>query len=642
MDFLPAALALTSFIAVLSYLLALFAQLSAPRAGRWRWPVVLAAVFVGLALQWRYDSQPLRGADYLIQDQLVRWRASDQPETRIAVVDIDEATLTELEPWPWRRSTMADLVEILLADYAVRAVALDFVFPQSADAAGDARLQALAAHAPVVFSQAFDYVPRVPALRIGMLSGGVADTAPGNSAATPPRMAVPATGFIANHPAWANARCTGNIGLLPDADGAIRRLPLWTAFEQRHYEPLSVALARCAGQRLLPAQLDADGFWSLHYRKTWLAYTVVSAKDLLSQQVPKSVLAGRLVLVGSSSFGLSDRVVTPLDRSTAGVMVHAAALSELLNQAPVAVTHSQPIDGRWWGTLWTAALALMGALAFPRLAAFWSVSLLATASLAWLALCLWLLPFETGYSPTAPLVTALLLLLLAVPYEWRQSQLESKHLLKNFRHYVAQPVLDELLRQDRLDALEPRFLQVTTLIADLQGYAGLVENAPLREAVALTRDFLECITRPVLAHGGTLDKYTGDGLVSFWGAPLPSFDHADQALDAALDMLAAVKQFNTQRIQAGKPAVRVRIGIETGLAVAGDLGTQFRGAYTAVGDSVNVASRLQELARNLPHDILAGPGTAALTKRHAMHKLGQIEIRGRQRAIEIFTLQALR
>lgn len=620
--------------AVLSHLTALFAQLTAPRPGRWRWPVVLAALLAGLALQWCYDTQPLRGADYLIQDQLVRWRASDQPETRVAVVDIDEATLTELEPWPWRRSTMADLVEILLADYAVRAVALDFVFPQSADPAGDARLQALAAHAPVVFSQAFDYVPRVPALRIGVLGGGVAAPAPG--------VAVPATGFIANHPAWANARCTGNIGLLPDADGAIRRLPLWTAFEQSHYEPLSVALARCAGQNLLPTQLDANGFWPLPYRKTWLAYTVVSAKDLFSQKVPKSVLAGRLVLLGSSSFGLSDRVVTPLDRSTAGVMVHAAALSDLLSQQPGSANYSAPDDGRWWGTLWIVALAVMGALVFSRLAAFWSVALLATASLAWLGLCFWLLPFETGYSPTAPLVTALLLLLLAVPYEWRQSQLQSKHLLKNFRHYVAQPVLDELLRQDRLDALEPRFLQVTTLIADLQGYAGLVENAPLREAVALTRDFLECLTRPVLAHNGTLDKYTGDGLVSFWGAPLPSFDHADQALDAALDMLAAVKQFNLQRTAAGKPPVRVRIGIETGLAVAGDLGTQFRGAYTAVGDSVNVASRLQELARNLPHDILAGPGTAALTKRHAMHKLGQIEIRGRQRAIEIFTLQALR
>lgn len=612
------------------------------RPGRWRWPVVAAALAVGLLMQWNFEQQPLRGVDHLLQDQMVRWRASNEAELRIAVVDIDEASLTQIERWPWQRASMAELLEILLADYGAAAVALDFVFPETADAPGDARLQALALHAPVVLSQAFDYVPRVPALRIGSLSGGTplaTSTGGAPTVKAAQQAAMPATGFIANHPGLASARCSGNIGLLPDADGAIRRLPLATHFEQQQYAPLSLALARCAGLPVAAPKAAADGQWALAFRKTWAAYTVVSAKDLLRREVPKEVLAGRLVLVGSSSFGLSDRVVTPLDRSSAGVMVHAAALTELLR--PADATDSVAAAGRWLGALFIFVLAFLGALALPRLAAFWSVSILALASAIWLGLCVWLLPFNTAYSPTAPLVTALLLLLLAVPYEWRQTQLQSKHLLKSFRHYVAKPVLDELLRQDKLDALEPKFLQVTTLIADLQGYAGLVEQAPLREAVALTRDFLECITRPVLAHGGTLDKYTGDGLVSFWGAPLASADHADQALDAALAMLAAVQQFNLQRQARGQVPVRVRIGVETGLAVAGDLGTPFRGAYTAVGDSVNMASRLQELARELPFDILVGPGCAQRAQRHAMQALGTREVRGRQQSLALFTLQVL-
>lgn len=621
-----------------------------PARPSWRLLILGAALCVGAWVQWWDASAPVQALDRALRDPAIRWRAAATPDDRLVVVDIDEASLAQIGPWPWKRSVVADLVESALSDQGARAVALDFVLPQAADNLGDARLQALSQHAPLVLAQAFDYVPRTPPLRVGRLAGGVrADL--GDRTAGWAERAVPATGFIGNLPALSKARCLGNIGLVPDSDGAVRRLPLLTSYQGRVYEPLSLALLRCAGDypalaatepttpdRLSPAP-HVNGFWTLPYRRSWEAYTVVSAADVIQRRLPAGVLAGKLVLVGSSSFGLGDRVVTPLDRSTAGVLVHASAVSELLDHAGSPRTAVLDLRGLAWA--WLVLTVLASGVMLTTQPALRSVGLLALSTGGWWVLVLFVFPTDARLSPSAPLVTNLLLLGLAVPYEWRQSQLYSKRILQTFRHYVAQPVLDKLLQQEPQDLMAPRFLRVTTLVADMQGYAGLVENLPLKEAVALTRDFLDCITRPVLDHGGTLDKYTGDGLMSFWGAPLPTMDHADKALDAALAMVAAVQAFNRLRVSQGKPALRVRIGIDSGLAVAGDLGTPFRGAYTAVGDSVNVASRLQELARDLPQNVVVGPGTAQEARRHRLGFLGEISLRGRKKSMQIFTLAAL-
>jgi adenylate cyclase len=161
----------------------------------------------------------------------------------------------------------------------------------------------------------------------------------------------------------------------------------------------------------------------------------------------------------------------------------------------------------------------------------------------------------------------------------------------------------------------------------------------MHEAVQLTRDFLDCLTRPVLEKGGTLDKYTGDGLVAFWGAPLPLAEHADLALDAAQQIILEVQRLSLARQLDGKPPLRVRIGIESGVAMAGDFGSSSRSIYTAVGDSVNTASRLQVLARNYPHDIIVGQGAVACAHRHRFCLLGEVTLRGKEKPTTLYALE---
>ncbi len=588
--------------------------------------IALVAITLTIWSEWMPAPTASYFANEWLRDHFIRLHASSRPESRLVVVDIDENSLKAVGPWPWPRERIAELLETLLGSYNARGVALDMVFPEPGDAAGDLRLGMLAEHGPVVLAQAFDYSAQPVSVRVGRVLGGM----PASENAAFPK----ATGFIGNHAGLARAARVGNIGFVPDDDGMIRRLPVMTLFDGRLYPTLSRALLDCCatgGTHAVAA--FAQGFRRIPFDRDWSAYSVVPASAILNQSAPPAVLQGRLVVVGSSALGLTDRVATPLLASTPGMLVHAAALSSLLDEE--AGLAPSPWPGRWMATLFTVLVALMATYTFPRLSAVANVGLLVLASLLWLVLAYAINPHDAMFSTTAPLAANLFLLAVAVPFDWQLAQRKSRQLLGTLRQYVAKAVVDELLRRGLKDPLTPQRLNVTTLIADMEGYTGQVESLTMEEAAQLTRDFLACLTGPVLEKHGTIDKFTGDGLVAFWGAPLPIDDHADLALDAAQEMVAAVRRFSEER--PGKKPLRVRIGIQSGVAMAGDFGTPSRSIYTAVGDSVNVASRLEQLAREFPHDIIVGQGTAERAKRHNLKYLGEKLLRGKEHPTKLYT-----
>jgi adenylate cyclase len=370
-------------------------------------------------------------------------------------------------------------------------------------------------------------------------------------------------------------------------------------------------------------------------RRSPAAYSNVSAIDVLDGRLSAAQASGKLVLIGSTALSIGDKVASPLGSYTPGLLIHAQLLSGLLDQQ--AGTAPAPWPGRTFAVLFCLALAGVAFLSLPRLSAVANVLMLAGAAALWLLLAFTTAPHDADFSPAGPVLAALFLLGVAVPFHWQLAQRKSRQLLGTLRQYGATAVVDELLRSDLKDPLAPRQLEVTTLIADLEGYTAHVESLPVEDAARLTTGFLDCLTRPVLNRHGTLDKYTGDGLVAFWGAPLPNAAHADLALDAALDILDEVARFSAARERAGKPPLRVRIGIESGTAMAGDYGTSFRSIYTAVGDSVNTASRLEQAARDYPYDVIIGAGTVARATRHQFRLLGERQLRGKERPLTVYT-----
>lgn len=587
--------------------------------------IAVAAVLLTIWAQWLApDRMSFFGNEWL-RDSFLRLKVTVAEEQRVLVVDIDEGSTARLGPWPWPRERIATLVEELLGQYEARGVALDILFPEPGDRAGDARVGMLAAHGPVVLAQAFDFQPNRPVpLRDGSLAGGVAARDP---------HAVEATGYIANHAGLSNAKWIGNIGFIPDRDGVLRKVPLNTRFEGRDYPALAMQLLACCSGRAVPAGLG--GQLRIDYRRDWNAYTVVTAAEILAGEIDPASVKGRLVLVGSSSMGQGDRVATPLAANRPGLGVQATVLSTLLDIQEGAA------PAPWPGKVIALAFALFAAMAatwaLPRLSALASSALLGTLLVAWLLIAFATAPHDPDFVTTGPLATLLFLMAVAVPYQWQLTQRRSRHLLDTLRQYVAPAVVAELLKSDLEDPLQPRLLDVTTLIADMEGYTTQVESLSMQEAAELTRVFLDCLTGPVIQHNGTLDKYTGDGLVAFWGAPLADERHADHALDAARDILRRVAALSAEREALGMPPLRVRIGIESGPSMAGDFGTSFRSIYTAVGDSVNTASRLEQAARDYPHDVVIGEGTVQRALGHRFVLLGERQLRGKEKKTTLYS-----
>lgn len=601
--------------------------------------IAISSVLITAAAEWFAPPVNVYPGDEWLRDRYVAARAVDTPETRFVLIDINESSLAAIGAWPWPRARIADMIEQLIGTYEVQGIALDLFFSEPADIAGDQRLAMLAKHAPLVLAQVFDY-GHSP-LHIGKLSGGT--TAP----ASLKQNEIPgASGFIGNHAGLSEARNVGNIGFIPDPDGILRHLPPITAYKDRIYYSLSNALVACCSvinEKKLPSSVAVElksnekGFIRIPYDRALSSYTVISASDVLRLTAPSEYLKDKLVLIGSSSLSLSDRVATPLSPSTSGFLVHASVLSRLLDAQENRIPIAWP--GQWLALLFSITVACLAAYTFPRLSAISNIGILGATSLCWLALAYFIHPHDAIFSPTGPLLSNLFLLTTAVPFGWQVSQGKSRRLLGTLQQYVAKAVVDELLASDLKDPLAPRQLHVTTLIADMEAYTSHVESLPVLGAAQLTRDFLECLTQPVLDLGGTLDKYTGDGLVAFWGAPLPVECHADLAIDAAIRILDNIRTFNKNRQNLGLRPVRVRIGMESGIAMAGDFGTSSRSIYTAVGDSVNVASRLEDAARNLPYDIIIGQGTVQCATRHQFKLIGERILKGKEYPTTLHTLE---
>jgi len=577
--------------------------------------------------------QPYRRLGYAIDDWQQVQLLSARPDSRIALIDIDEHSLEVIGPWPWPRAVIARLAENLFVQYHARAVGLDVMFPEAGSPEGDHALLAVARRFPLVFAQAFALSSGANAPHAGHLGGALA-------AGTNTPHAPVASGYVGNFFDTADL-CVGHVTPHASLDGVVRSIAPLIEYANAAYPMLAWQLMRCRADGRSPGvpihslPVDSDGLMHVQYRHSVQSFDVVSAYDVLAQTAPSALLANRYVLVGSSALGLTDHVASPIDPWLPAVVVHAELLGEMLDlESGKGTTLSFP----WLPMVWTACSIVVFSVLFrTQRASIALVALVAVTSL-WLVLLV-----STRCVPASlaalPLVPATAFMFVQAPIEWIFSQAAIRSFERRFSHYLPPTVLREIIRQRGLATFKPERRQISVLFVDIEGFTRLAEQMPPEELAAMTDVILSTLTDCVLKSQGTLDKYMGDALMAFWGAPLAQPDHADRALDCAIAMLRGLEALNRSAlpILEGR-TIRVRIGVNSGSAVVGEIGSTFRKSYTAIGDAVNVASRLQEYARTLETSLLIGQETARQATRHGLQACAQATLRGRDAAEQLYTL----
>jgi len=621
----------------------------------------------------------IKSLEYMAYDTRLEISMPRKRDDRIVLIEIDEKSLSEIGRWPWNRSVMARLVDKLFDTYHIDILGIDVVFPEPDDSSGLKKLQMLA-EGPLKDSTAFlsilkklektlDYdslfAQSLKNRRVVLgYSFGENSTAgklpkPFISKKELPINSYKATGFAANLPAFQdNALTAGHFTITPDADGIVRRIPMLYNYNGQFYNSFSLAIAWAAlGSPEIQLGLITNGNASysleflqlgnrqvpvneyiqtlIPYRGRSGHYPYISASDVLSGRITdKELLKNKIVLLGTSAQGLSDSRATPIQENFPGIEIHANLISGILDEKIMSV-HDTIIGFEIIlliiiGGLMIIVLPLLAPLiaTFATLCIFGSIFLV--------NLLIW-----NQLELVLPLATIFLLIwtlfLFNMSYGYIVESSNKRNLKKLFGHYVPPELVKEMNKNlGKKFSMEGESRTLTVLFSDVRGFTTLSEKLKPKELAQLMNEYLTPMTRIIHQHRGTIDKYMGDAIMAFWGAPLEEPQHARYALNAAMAMLERLEQMQTEMQAKGLRTFKIGVGLNTGQMNVGNMGSKFRIAYTVLGDAVNLGSRLEGLTKQYGVEIIVSETTKCAVPEYIYRQLDSVKVKGKKEAVNIY------
>jgi adenylate cyclase len=364
------------------------------------------------------------------------------------------------------------------------------------------------------------------------------------------------------------------------------------------------------------------------------SFPYYSVTDVLNGRVPQEKLAGRVVLVGTTAPGLKDLRSTPVDSAYPGVEVHASLISGMLD----GVIKHKPYYVLAVDVALVFFAGIIMVLMLPRLSPF-------KATVVALAVFLVLLginfAFWYGMNVDLTLASALIAvtLLFALNMSWGYFvESRSKRLFTElFGQYVPPELVDEMAANPEGYTMSGRKAELTVLFSDIRGFTTISESLQPDQLAALMNEYLGAMTLVVRKHRGTLDKYIGDAIMAFWGAPVADDEHARNAVLTALEMQGELLKLNQTLTAKGWPALKIGVGVNTGPMTVGDMGSPVRKAYTVMGDAVNLGSRLEGITKQYGVGIMVGEETRALlAKTFVFRELDRVRVKGKAEPVGIY------
>ncbi len=632
---------------------------------------------------------PLRIADPLpIEELRLRTfdlfqvlRPREQKVRPVVIVDIDEASLREIGQWPWPRTVIADLITRLRAAGAV-AVGFDVIFAEPdrmspAVAAGsfrglDAETREKLAALPSNDAVLAEAIKRVGGIIVG--ETGAAQAAPRAEGENAPQTGfaivgpnprpflVTFPGLLRNIPPIEQAAAgRGMFSIDPEPDGIVRRVPVVMEAQGQLAPALTMEMLRVvsrAGAILIRAdqagvktvavpglEVPTDGrgrFW-VYFNKRDPARSV-SATDVLNGRVAPDRLRGRLVLIGTSATGLLDIKTTPVQPDMPGVEVHAQILENILTKSLLAS------PGYAIGAEIIAAVVFGLAIivAAPMLPAAIVVAL-GAALIAGLIGISWYFFVEHHLliDFTYPLISCWLIYLVLTFVNYFREQQQRQQIRSAFGFYLSPPLVEQLARSPEKLVLGGEERRMTILFSDVRGFTTISEHYKddPQGLTHLMNRFLTPLTNAIIERKGTIDKYIGDAIMAFWNAPVDDDEHEANACDAALEMLARAEVLNGELKREAETAggvympLRIGIGLNSGPCVVGNMGSDFRFNYSVLGDTVNLASRLESRTKDYRLSLVIGSRTAERAKeKFATMEIDLIQVKGKKQPELVFTV----
>ncbi len=598
-------------------------------------------------------------------------------DERVVILDIDEKSLAQEGRWPWGRDKLAILMNQLFDYYGINTLGFDVVFAEP-DVTGQALLSALPENTPEelkaelkqkldhdgAFAQALKGRNVVLGYYFKELSDGQPNVGKLPSPAFPgfafdhPLPVRTATGYGANLAIFQKAtKQGGHFNPQVDDDGIVRKVAMLIGYEGNYYASLSLAVAKAylkqpietvfvqglgVGEQYIGLEklslgnkhiaVDQQVRALVPYRGKSYSFPYVSATDVLSGQVDVAQLRDKIVLVGTTAPGLLDLRATPVESVYPGVEIHANLIAGILD----GMIKERPA----WagGAELVLLLVLTGLVLFflPASPLYASLMTLGLASIVF-AGNLWLWQVEHLVLNLAqPLALIVSLYVFYMVYGFFIEARNKQLLSQRFGQYVPPELVEEMANNPENYSLAGESKELTVLFSDVRGFTSISERLSAAELADLMNAYLTPMTRVIHQYRGTIDKYMGDAIMAFWGAPLNDADHARHAIACSLEMLSALERVNESFVARGWPELKIGIGLNSGIMTVGNMGSEFRMAYTVMGDEVNLGSRLEGITKSYGVMLIVSENTKALAPEYAYRELDRVRVKGKDLPITIY------
>jgi adenylate cyclase len=653
--------------------------------------LAIMLLFVGHAARF-YHIALITQLDNIIYDARMRLTMPDKVDPRIVILDIDEKSLQQVARWPWPRDIMARLIDKLFDKYKVALVGFDVVFAEPDYSSGIRELDKLAKNE---LSDVPGFQAQYARMRPGLDNDGLfAKAIKGrpvvlgyylNSEKDARRSgAIPApvlpkgtfTGRSISFTSWIgyggnlpefqnNAAAAGHFNPVVDFDGVVRRVPMIAELDGAYYESLSLAMLRTlialkdggkfpkvrpgfapnsmmnkgySGLEWLqagPVRIPVDDTASalIPFRGGKYSFPYVSLADVLFDRIKPDALSGRIALVGTTAPGLLDLRSTPVDSVYPGVEIHANLIAGMMDgevkQKPSYMLGAEVM-------LLVLAGALLSVM-IPTLSALWATAAaLAAASLiAAFDVEVWI-----QANMVLPLASALLMIValytMNMAYGYFVESRSKRQFTELFGQYVPPELVDKMAQDPEKYSMEGREEVLTVLFSDVRGFTTISESLSAKDLSAYINDYLTSMSLVIRGNRGTLDKYIGDAIMAFWGAPVEDPDHARNGVLTALQMQQRALTLNQEFRDRGWPEFHIGIGVNSGRMRVGDMGSKLRKAYTVMGDPVNLGSRLEGITKQYGVGILVGEDTRKAAKDIFFREVDRVRVKGKDEAVAIY------